>query len=342
MTQMPRVALSEVVAIVPAFRAAADLRTCLPALEAAGIAADRIVVVDDASGDDTPDVAAGLGVRVVRADRNGGPAAARNLGIAATTAPVILFVDADVVIHADAPRLLLERLNAPDAPAGVFGSYDDAPAAPGTVSRVRNLMHHHVHQTGTREPTTFWTGLGIIRRVALAAVGGFEEGDAYKFVEDVKLGVDLWRKGLSVALEPRAQCTHLKRWTLRGAFRTDLFHRALPWTGILMEEGRTPPAQLAGDGAARLSVAATAVAGLGLLAAVLGAPGTGLAVAVAALGAIAALNRDVLGLVRRRLGAGALPTAFVVLVSHFLAAGLGAALALVRAGRRRAVGASGS
>ncbi len=51
----------------------------------------------------------------------------------------------------------------------LFGSYDDAPAAPGLVSQYRNLLHHFVHQQGVfrdeiRPAHTFWTGCGMIRR----------------------------------------------------------------------------------------------------------------------------------------------------------------------------------
>ena len=34
------------------------------------------------------------------------------------------------------------------ASTALFGSYDDAPAAPGLVSQFRNLLHHYVHQQG--------------------------------------------------------------------------------------------------------------------------------------------------------------------------------------------------
>jgi succinoglycan biosynthesis protein ExoU len=63
----------------------------------------EVVVVDDASMDDTADTAlrVALGdarLRVMKATRNLGPAAARNLGIAATAAPFIAVLDADDAI----------------------------------------------------------------------------------------------------------------------------------------------------------------------------------------------------------------------------------------------------
>ncbi len=72
----------------------------------------EVVVVDDASTDDTAKAAkhAASGdprLRIIRVDRNAGPAAARNLAIAQSTAPLIAVLDADDVLLEDRFRHLL-------------------------------------------------------------------------------------------------------------------------------------------------------------------------------------------------------------------------------------------
>lgn len=63
----------------------------------------EVVVVDDASGPETADVVAGerelgvLALRMVRRERSQGPAAPRNDGWRAATAPVVAFIDDDCV-----------------------------------------------------------------------------------------------------------------------------------------------------------------------------------------------------------------------------------------------------
>lgn len=70
------------------------------AVESARAAADdpEIIVVDDASIDETAEVCRGLGVaRYVRADRNQGVAGARNLGLLACAGEYVSFLDDDDV-----------------------------------------------------------------------------------------------------------------------------------------------------------------------------------------------------------------------------------------------------
>ena len=120
------------------------------------------------------------------------------------------------------PRRLRRR---PRADA-VFGSYDDAPADPHVVSRFRNLLHHHVHQQGAGPATTFWSGLGAIRRDSVRGRRRLRHGALPgREVEDVELGMRLHARGARIVLDPELLGTHLKRWTLREMVRTDLMPR---------------------------------------------------------------------------------------------------------------------
>ncbi|MEJ5200548.1 MAG: hypothetical protein WHX53_16650, partial [Anaerolineae bacterium] len=50
----------------------------------------------------------------------------------------------------------------------------------------------------------------------------------------------LRRAGQRVWLCPEIQCTHLKRWTPRALFRSDIFDRAVPWTQLILRERNLP------------------------------------------------------------------------------------------------------
>lgn len=164
------------------------------------------------------------------------PAGARNDGAQRARGDVVLFVDADVVVHADALRRVRERFEHDDGLTAVFGAYDDLAGAPGVVARFRNLLHHHVHHEGAGKASTFWTGLGAVRRTALIEVGGFDERRfRHPSIEDIELGDRLVRRGMRIRLDPAIQGTHLKRWTLRTMVATDFGRRGVPWVALQVQ-----------------------------------------------------------------------------------------------------------
>ena len=218
--------------VVPAHQAEREIERCLGGLLAAGFDASEIVVVDDGSRDGTGDRARAAGVRVMRNDPAAQPAEARNRGARALDVDVLVFVDADVVVHADARSRIEGHFGRLPGLAAVFGSYDTAPPAPATVSRYRNLLHHFVHQQGREEASTFWTGFGAVRRDRFLELGGFDRD--WQAIEDVELGLRLRQAGGQIRLDRNMLCTHLKAWTVASMFRTDFPGRAVPWTRLIL------------------------------------------------------------------------------------------------------------
>ena len=224
--------------IVPVYNGGPQLARCLDALCSSDFRCYEIIVVDDHSTDGSAAEGCWRGLRVLQLAARSGPAAARNHGARCAHGDVLLFVDADVVMRPDTlgriAALFDER---PDVTAA-FGSYDDAPDAPGFVSQYKNLLHHFVHQRSSSEAGTFWAGCGAVRRATFESVGGFDEGRyARPSVEDIELGYRLRRAGFHVVLDRGLQVKHLKRWTLLSLLRTDIFNRALPWSRLILESG---------------------------------------------------------------------------------------------------------
>ncbi len=252
----------QVSVVVPAYNNAFELAQSLSALRAAADADTELIVVDDASTDDVSSVAANAGARFLRLGRNAGPAAARNHGARHAQGQVLFFVDADVVVANDAIGRVRTILDGHRDIAAVFGSYDSRPVAPGLVSQYRNLVHHFVHQTAKAEATTFWAGCGAISRPAFEHVGGFDERRFPRpSIEDIELGHRLSRAGYRILLDKSLQATHLKRWTLWSVIRTDIIHRAIPWSRLILENGEATD-DLNLQRSQRFSVALTGLGGL--------------------------------------------------------------------------------
>ena len=250
-----------------------------------------------------------------------GPAAARNHGAAGAGAEILLFVDADVLVSADAVARIRGRFADDDDLAAIFGSYDDDPRERDVVSRFRNLLHHRVHADSPGPAGTFWAGLGAVRRADFEGAGGF---DADRFprasVEDIELGARLTAAGRRIELDPSITGRHTKRWTVTSMIATDLLRRGVPWARLVLE-GRAPANGLNLGVRHRLSAAACVAALVALLARRFGP-------AAVALAFLAVANRR-LYLLLGRVGGPRLALAGPPLhVLHHLS-GVAAALAAV-------------
>lgn len=273
--------------VVPAHNAESDLPHCLDALAASDLPRDNweLILVDDSPGR--------------------GPAYARNRGIESSAAAVVAFVDADVTVHRNALRLMLERIESGDADA-VFGSYDDAPSEPGLVSQYRNLLHHFIHQRAGPEVESFWAGCGAVKRQTLIDVGMFDEVEYRKpEIEDVELGYRLRDARHRIVLDPRAQCTHRKRWTLRGMITSDFSRRGVPWARLLARRGMiTSPRGLSLGKAERLSAVTALAVVTALLIAGFSGSSAWTVVAVAGIAGFLLASHELLGWLARVRGIG--------------------------------------
>jgi histidinol-phosphate phosphatase family protein len=173
-----------------------SLRVLLDSLAAQSPEPLEVVVVDDRApaGDQAPlDVPPGLRVRVLRSGGRG-PAAARNLGLRATSAEWVVFLDDDVHLPPGWSHGLERDLRDP-APGG-------PPAGTGGVSgRI------HVPEPGGRRPTdgeravlglreAWWATADMAyRRAALEQVGGFDERFRRAYREDADLALRVRRAG---------------------------------------------------------------------------------------------------------------------------------------------------
>lgn len=225
--------------VVPVYNGGDQLERCLDALLASDFRDHEIIVVDDNSTDNSAQRCRARGLKVIQFSARRGPAAARNCGASHARAPIILFVDADVVVRHDTLARVTTLFRQQPSLAALFGSYDDEPDALNFVSQYKNLLHHFVHQRSQAVAATFWAGCGAIRREAFEAVGGFDEIKYRKpSIEDIELGSRLRLKDFTIILDRELQVKHLKRWTLLSLLRTDIFDRALPWSQLIVDNGR--------------------------------------------------------------------------------------------------------
>ena len=219
--------------VVPAHNAADTLADCLRAILTSSVHPDEVIVFNDGSTDDTLTIAHGFPVQVL--NNTGppvGPALGRNRAAEIAKSKILVFVDADVIVHRGALGMLVSSLVENLTVAAAFGSYDDRPRSRRIAALYANLRHHYIHQSGQTESLTFWAGLGAIRQSAFQHVGRFDA--RIRCLEDIELGARLNAAGYRIHLVPTAQGTHCKDWRLLELWQTDVFRRAIPWSRLLL------------------------------------------------------------------------------------------------------------
>jgi GT2 family glycosyltransferase len=207
------------------------LRACLGSLRQAG--AGRVIVVDNASTDGSPDLVRDEFPEVILKQNQGntGYGSAANQAIAGSTGEVVLLLNADTVLHTGAleaicqsfrtnaragivgPRLVnldgsLQRSCFPDPTPGDI--FLDTSGIGRLFRYVPGLKEQYLrtwdHDRARSVPWVLGAAIGI-RREAFNSVGGFDE-DFYMYYEEVDLCYRLRQAGWEVMYNPEAAIIH--------------------------------------------------------------------------------------------------------------------------------------
>lgn len=240
--------------VIPVKDRVAELGRCL-----AGLAGLRVIVVDDGSarpGAVAAAAAAG-GAEYLRREHCGGPAAARNAGLAAATTPFVAFVDSDCVPGLGWLAPLLPHFSDP-AVAAVAPRIVPHSQGEGWLARYEGISStldmgaaESIVRPGTKVP--YVPGAALVVRRDAAGAG---------FAEDMPVGEDVdfvWRLGAAgwhVRYEPAASMAHEHRVRLRSWFarRVDYGTSAAPLE--LRHPGTVPALAMSGWSAAAWLAAA--------------------------------------------------------------------------------------
>jgi cellulose synthase/poly-beta-1,6-N-acetylglucosamine synthase-like glycosyltransferase len=214
--------------VIPAYNATQTLGECLQAIGSSDYEDYEVIVVDDASTDDSADVASRCGCRVVRLSENVGAARAKNLGVGETKGDIILFTDADIVLQPDTLRRLAERFEDPSV-VGVVGLLGRKLRYSNFCSQFKNLWMHYTYarlaasKDADRGVGLFYTSIAAIRKDVFLQMEGFDSHyRGASVTEDIEFGQRLLSAGHRVCLDGHLTVEHLKHYSLSDLLRTDM------------------------------------------------------------------------------------------------------------------------
>ncbi|MDT4990023.1 MAG: hypothetical protein QOI74_4117, partial [Micromonosporaceae bacterium] len=215
--------------LVPAFNEKEGIEAAIASLATGDYPGPvEVVVVDDGSTDGTADLVESLrlaNVRVVRA-RNGGKAAALNVGIARARHELIVMVDGDTIFEPDSIRQLVAPFA--DERVGAVAGNVKVGNRGSVVARWQHIeyvigfnLDRRLYDTLQCMPTVPGA-IGAFRRAALRDVGGVS-GDT--LAEDTDLTMAICRAGWQVVYAERARA-----WTEAPATLRQLWKQRYRWS----------------------------------------------------------------------------------------------------------------
>ena len=235
-------------AVVVSHNSAADLEGLLEC-ESLRQAFTRLILVDNASTDGSPEMAERAGVEVVRQAGNSGFAAAVNEGVSRTSDSLVAVLNPDIRFEADGvAERLAEHFVKPHvglvAPALVLpdGTLQDSAREVPTpldllLRRWRRKDHGSVSPAIASDVPWVVGACIVLRRSAFDEVGGFDRRFLLYF-EDVDLCVRLRDRGWNVLIDPAITVSHYHRaasrrslfgWSTRQHIRSAMrFYRTHP------------------------------------------------------------------------------------------------------------------
>lgn len=180
------------------------------------------IVVDNASRDNSVEVAQELGARVITLDSNIGFSGANNRGFIEAKGELIAFVNPDVIVDMSTLAVLERRASNGELCAPQLTNPDgtlqpNGRGAPIMLNKIRNRLPERFRnnaeyllfaEPGTVRPVSWLTGAAVIaRRDVFAALGPWDER-YFLYAEDIDLSLRAAEAGYPVVVDGNANWVH--------------------------------------------------------------------------------------------------------------------------------------
>ncbi|HXJ77239.1 MAG TPA: glycosyltransferase [Candidatus Methylomirabilis sp.] len=224
--------------ILPVRNGALYLKRSLPAIRASSFRDYELIVVDDGSTDPTPDILKTHAPDTLLTNAQSlGAFASRNRGAAHARGRILVFVDADVVIHPETLARIAEQLRDGTGEA-LIGVYSLSQPNRNLCSIYKNAWIRFSYLAAPDTVSWFFTAIGAVRREAWDRYGPFDSKFEPRYGGgDIEFGQRLSRQGVCIALDKRLEVTHLKTFSLRALLLNDL-RRAMGYTRLTLRSRR--------------------------------------------------------------------------------------------------------
>jgi len=208
----------EISVVIPTLNSAETIGNCLDAI---GKSSAELIVVDDHSSDDTQDIARSRGANVIDV-RTKSAAAARNEGVAHSTADIIAFTDSDCIPSPDwtvSIQAAFRELPSADIIGGSIGLREDT-----AFKRAYRAMYALTDARCLGDSSIMLPAMNLAARARVFKVVRFDETLPGALCDDVDFLQRARTLGLSIRYRPEIKVTHLNPSSFRSFVRQEVRH----------------------------------------------------------------------------------------------------------------------
>ena len=205
--------------LIPCYNRANEIRNVILSIQNQTHPADEIIVVDDASTDQSVSVIKKCGVKLVCHKENQGPAVARNTAFSVSKGEIVIFVDSDSI----ADRRMIEGIvsiyenSAHTNLLGGVGGRGIKFFSQGLANQWRSLHGRQDHGDHFKQDVEYLFGLCCsYPRKVFSEVGEFDSYYPKNAGEDLDIGIRIRRAGYTLAYTPDAFIYHQHRDTIES------------------------------------------------------------------------------------------------------------------------------
>lgn len=213
--------------VIPAYNCERFIGPCLSSLFNQTLPPHQVIVVNDASTDDTAKVASQFNVKVFNLTRNTGAAYARSYGAGKASGEIIAFLDSDCLAPRNWIESIVRELDADPSLGGIGGRYSH-PRQQSVISLMAKLEEEYAHHLFSLTPlesnppagnSAFRRDIWLKKRsgVEVYLFRGINSGeDEFTFNELRKTSRIKYIDSLAVLHQPREMDGYFRRHINRG------------------------------------------------------------------------------------------------------------------------------
>ena len=206
--------------IIPVFNGGRTLEACLKALFCSACTAFEVILVNDASKDNSLEIAKNFPVRIISNEINKGRGISKNIGTKEARGEILLFIDSDVIVEKNTLSVIAEAFHNNPYIAAVTGVPKPENPCKNFASQFKSVYMNYVFSI---LPKNVDFAYGSVQAFRKDPVFNREKLHFNKdlYCDDIDFGLRVKGKGMKILLIPDVKIIHIKHHSMLSLIKND-------------------------------------------------------------------------------------------------------------------------